>query len=349
MKTPAPSSERPEVTRLRELSASLGRNPLLVQASTGNTSIKLEGTLWMKASGKWFVHADQEDFFVDLDVSAVRDTLRRKTVLPSRCDAHSAKLARGSVETAMHAALPYPVVVHVHSLNTVAWAVRIDGQAQLDSRLNGLSWQWLPYVPSGLPLALEIGKVFARHPSTNVFVLSNHGLVVCGDTCDAVQTLLSEVERRLQLTPRPARNPDLTLLDELTRSTAWRLPEMRQLHALATDPATQRILAGGYLYPCQAIFLPTTCPAPFHSTLQLPQSGREHFWLVDGAGVLLHEQLSRAELEMLIGLVEVVQRIDPDCSLRYLSEPEIENVLNKDAFRYWELAHANSTKNPALS
>ena len=36
---------------LVRLSARLGRDPLLVQASSGNTSIKLDGVLWIKASG----------------------------------------------------------------------------------------------------------------------------------------------------------------------------------------------------------------------------------------------------------------------------------------------------------
>ena len=38
---------------LVRLSARVGRDPLLVQASSGNTSIKLEGVLWIKASGEW--------------------------------------------------------------------------------------------------------------------------------------------------------------------------------------------------------------------------------------------------------------------------------------------------------
>ncbi len=80
MKDHLTSRECAEVARLRELSACLGRNPLLVQASTGNTSVKVEGTLWMKASGKWFAHADQDDFFVDLDVSEIQECLRDKNI-----------------------------------------------------------------------------------------------------------------------------------------------------------------------------------------------------------------------------------------------------------------------------
>src|SRR6185437_11806138 len=51
----------PEVNGLRRLSARLGRDPRLVQASNGNTSVKRDGTLWIKASGRWLANAMRED------------------------------------------------------------------------------------------------------------------------------------------------------------------------------------------------------------------------------------------------------------------------------------------------
>jgi hypothetical protein len=302
----------------------------------------------MKASGKWFAHADRDDFFVDIDVSEIQESLRQGSTLQSLCQRPSSNLGRGSIETTMHAALPFPVVVHVHSLNTLAWAVRADGEAQLSIRLKGLLWQWLPYVPSGLPLALEIERVFSRHPGTNVFVLSNHGLVVCGETCDGVQHLLGEVERRLKVEPRPAPAPDFALLDELKRSGPWELPEFARLHSLATDPGSQKILAGGFLYPCQAMFLPTTCSAHYPSISSI-QTGGDQFWIVDRAGVLLLKDISRADLEMIVGLAELVQRIDPNAPLSYLTDPQVEHVLSKEASQYLQLAHANARNCAASS
>jgi rhamnose utilization protein RhaD (predicted bifunctional aldolase and dehydrogenase) len=46
-----------------------------VQASSGNTSIKLDGTLWIKASGKWLAHANEETL-VPIDLAALRENLR---------------------------------------------------------------------------------------------------------------------------------------------------------------------------------------------------------------------------------------------------------------------------------
>jgi rhamnose utilization protein RhaD (predicted bifunctional aldolase and dehydrogenase) len=53
----------------------------------------------------------------------------------------------------MHAMLRHRVVIHVHSINAIAWAIRVDGPDQLKERLAGLHRQWIPYAASGIPLA----------------------------------------------------------------------------------------------------------------------------------------------------------------------------------------------------
>src|SRR5690349_4112909 len=163
---------------LVRLSARLGRDPLLVQASSGNTSIKLDGVLWIKASGKWMADADRQEMFVPVPLAEAREQLARHSDLLAGSSPSQApsKLMSASIETFMHAVLPYRVVVHAHSVNTIAWAVQQDAESELAERLSGLRWQWIPYVPSGRPLASEMEEVASRRPDSDVFVLGNHGL-----------------------------------------------------------------------------------------------------------------------------------------------------------------------------
>jgi len=149
MNTNISAADQAELTRLRELSARIGNDPLLTQASTGNSSIKLDDMLWIKASGKWMADAIREDILIPLDLADVRERVKQKVDPADRyCGA--------SIETAMHAILPHRVALHVHCVNTIAWAVRQDAPVQLRRQMEGLRWQWIPYVPSGLPLAQEI-------------------------------------------------------------------------------------------------------------------------------------------------------------------------------------------------
>ena len=240
-------TNRAELSSLRELSVRVGSDPLLTQASTGNSSIKLQGLLWIKASGKWMADAIHENILIPLDLEEVKQRVKQK-LDPAELD------ERVSIETAMHAVLPHRVVLHVHCVNTIAWAVRQDAPVQLQRQMEGLRWQWIPYVPSGLPLAQETEKVLSAFPHTDVLILGNHGLVLGGDDCGAVEDLLFEVQRRLAINPRQADSTDYAVLAEIADGSSWDLPDDDEVHALGTDAISRTILSGGLLYPCQSIF-----------------------------------------------------------------------------------------------
>ncbi len=241
---------------LLELAGRVGRDALLTQASTGNISLKLDGALWIKASGKWMADATGGKILIPLDLAGVHASIRQN-LDPAN------SYPNASIETAMHVTLPHPVVLHVHSVNTIAWAVREDAPAELEARLNGLRWRWIPHVASGLPLAREIQRALSARPDTDVLVLGNHGLVLGGQDCQATEDLLAEIERRLAIPPREAHPADYAVLMELANS--WDLPEDDAIHALATDPLSRKILEGGFLYPCQAMFSDARTPELFHS------------------------------------------------------------------------------------
>jgi rhamnose utilization protein RhaD (predicted bifunctional aldolase and dehydrogenase) len=240
-------------------------------------------------------------------------------------------LLRASVETAMHAVLPHSVVLHVHSVNTIAWAVRHDGPAQLAERLAGLRWQWIPYAASGLPLAREIEAALTRSPLTNVLVLANHGLTVCGDDCGESEAILRQVEERLAIEARPAPPPDDRFLAQHVAGSAWRLPEDDCIHALATDPLSREIVSRGVLYPCQAIFLSSNARSVprsvFADSVKTPGPAQDPFLIVEGTGVAVSERITDSAYATLAGLARVVRRIDRSAPIRYLNEREIRGVL----------------------
>jgi rhamnose utilization protein RhaD (predicted bifunctional aldolase and dehydrogenase) len=314
----------------------------LVQASSGNTSVKVDGTLWIKASGKWLAYAEADDFFMPVQIARSRMCLERHLAIPET-EATSSSHVCASIETAMHAILPQKVVVHVHSANTIAWAVREDGPSQIGKRLSRLSWQWIPYVRSGVDLAKSIQAAVSRFPGTDVFVLANHGLVVCGESCDATEELLTEVERYLAIQPRPASEPDYAALNDRMSGSAWSLADNTAVHGLATDPISRRILSGGVLYPCQFIFLPGTVGVSESSPLKQLSILRQHrtSLLVEECGVLCSKDMTRAEEEMLIGLSDVVQRIDACAAVRYLSAQEVIELSNVSSEHYRSAAEAN--------
>jgi hypothetical protein len=205
-------------------------------------------------------------------------------------------------------------------------------------------------VASGLPLADEIEKALAARPGTDLLVLGNHGLVLGGRDCQATENLLLEVERRLAIGPRQAHPADYALLADLAEDPLWDVPEDDAVHALATDPVARTILAGGFLYPCQAIFSDATAPdlftpaPPPDPVLSFAWKARydtRPFVIIDGRGVIVRRDMTPAERAMLSGLAQVVQRIPPSAPLRYLTEAEVAASSSTAAYRYRELANAH--------
>jgi len=325
-----------EVASLRELSARVGSDPLLVQASNGNASIKLDGILWIKASGKWLAHAMREDVLVPVELAEVRESIQNGAEIAPH-DSSKNEL-RPSIETAMHTVLRHRVVIHVHSINTIAWAIRLDGPEQLKERLGDLYWKWIPYTASGIPLAREIEKAAVGAQETDVFILGNHGLVICGPDCETAEKLLYEVERRLAITPRQFPKPNTAILGMIAQFSGWQFPDVDSLHALGTDPVSLKILKGGVLYPCQAIFLGQTMPLvpPALAVSKFMEHlNRKHrtppFVAIESTGVMLNEKMTSAERATLVGLVQVTQRTEESARLRYLKCAEVVKVLSEGA------------------
>jgi rhamnose utilization protein RhaD (predicted bifunctional aldolase and dehydrogenase) len=330
-----------ELRQLLELTQRIGNDPLLTQASTGNSSAKLDGVLWIKASGKWMADAMCDGFLLPLDLAEVRECLRKR-VDPSD------RYPGASLETALHATLPRRMVLHVHCVDTIAWAVRRDAPVQLERLLAGLPWQWVRYVASGLPLSQEIERAYSACPEADVFVLGNHGLVICGEDTKAIEDLLGEVRRRLAVPAREAHPADYGALGEVTMDSPWELPDDDGLHALGTDGVSRAILAGGVLFPCQAIFsgsatLELFRPVPYADWGE--DWRRRHsdrpFLIIEGRGVVVSRTIAPAELAMISGLAQVVQRLGATTPLRYLTEAEIAGIPGHVASRYRELASAS--------
>jgi ribulose-5-phosphate 4-epimerase/fuculose-1-phosphate aldolase len=332
--------QREEIASLLNLSTRVGRDPQLVQGSNGNLSLKLNGVLWIKASGKWLANAKQEEAFVPVELAVVKESLRRNVEI-AQLYALGDQL-RPSIETAMHAVLQHRVVLHVHSVNTIAWAVRRDGPSQLSERLAGLDWRWVPYISSGIPLAKKIEKLVSAAPETNVFILGNHGLVICGNDCEGAEALLDDVERRLAVIPRPSPEADAALLlAVLSGCSHWRFPDIPALHALGTDPVSRMILKGGVLYPCQAIFLGSRIPmlrfaVPLSrfAGYSNRKDGAPPYAIIEGGGVVVNEKINSAEYATLIGLMQIVQRVEEFAPLRYLTVTEIASILADGTNRY---------------
>lgn len=316
------------IPALRRLSASIGRDPALVQGAGGNVSIKIGDTLWVKASGTWL--ADAEDRDILLPVALTGDG-------GYRAPEGSPAGLRPSIETSLHAALPHAVVLHVHSVDAIAHAVRTDAADILADRLSGLAWALIPYRRPGPPLTEAIREALANGPA-DVLILANHGLVVAADTVAAAETLLRDVVARLAIAPR-APAPDRAAGPAVA---GYHRPDDPIVQSLARDVASRMIATAGPLYPDHVVFLG---PAPLvvdDSAQILPaleglkaqDLPRPRWILVRGLEILLADDALAGSAEMLRCLGDVAARLPHDAPLAVLGADDIAALTDWDAERY---------------
>ena len=338
----------PEFEALNELSARLGANPAWVQGAGGNTSIKEQGILWIKASGLWLVHAQQQEIMVPVALDALLDALERDDPLAEQAqhfvreDLNPLGL-RPSIETTVHAVMPQKVVVHVHCVETIALAVAAEAGSLVRERLAGFRHAFIPYIRPGLPLARAIAACLGD--GIDVLVLGNHGLVVAADSVAGAELLLEQVTAALAARPRLAPPADLEALECLALDSSYQLPEDPALHALGTDPASCRIAAAGSLYPDHVIFLGSAIPIarPGETARQLEQTATL-LLVFPGKGVLVARHASAGALAMIRCLADVAIRIAPATALRSLTDTEQAELLGWDAEKYRQSLNAGNRK-----
>jgi rhamnose utilization protein RhaD (predicted bifunctional aldolase and dehydrogenase) len=335
------------LNELRRMSARVGRDILLVQGAGGNSSVKDGDVLWVKASGTWLSDAENKDIFVPVALAAARAALaegdERVPLAPG-----AQTTLRASIETALHALMPHPVVLHVHSVNTIAWAVQTDGGEEFAARLQGLSWCRLGYHHPGLPLAQAVRKAIAQ-ANVDVLILGNHGLVVGASTCAEAEALVADVETRLALPQRNAAAANQDALELVCAGTDYRLPNDVLSHSAATDPHSFSIATRGSLYPDHVVFLGPAMPVLTDNASLAAETARRAAgglpppvaYLVPGAGAVIRKDVSAGAEAMLSCLALVTGRLPLAADILYLTPTSEQALLNWDAEHYRQQLTAN--------
>ena len=191
---------------LRELvalSRRFGDDPEFARGGGGNSSVKIDGVLYIKPSGTSLAALTSESV-IALDIAPLMELLEAppdRKVAGGTDEVMQVALAarvgvpddrRPSVELLFHALLPEPFVLHTHptTVNAVACAQR---GAEIAEKLFGSTVLWIPYTDPGLPLARVIRDARRRYTDSTrtaaprAMFLQNHGLIVTGDSMAEIE------------------------------------------------------------------------------------------------------------------------------------------------------------------
>ena len=345
-----------EFHALRDFSAALGKDPKRTQAAGGNTSIKRDGVMWIKASGTWLAHALERDIMVPVKLPELLAALgagdpRAEAAVDFVDQAHNPSKLRPSIETSVHAVIPQAVVAHIHCVETIALAVRQDCETLIAERLaplEGISWAFIPYCKPGLILSTKIAERLT--PQTNVIILGNHGLVVAGDTVAEAEERLVKVCDALAQAQRPALPADRAGLEAAIAKSDYRLPDDDDVHSVTLDPISAAHIRGGSLYPDHVIFLG---PGVIEeddliaaAAIRRPEAkeGPPSMLIIPGLGMVLHHSTTAAADALARCLWDVASRIPAGATIRHLSSAQDYELTHWEAETYRQALDAKAAR-----
>lgn len=173
----------------------LGQDRSIANWGGGNTSAKTTETdfkgkeievMWVKGSGSDLATM-KSDNFTGLKLEDIRPLMERDDMTDEEMVAYlghcmiDAKHPRSSIETLLHAFLPFKHVDHTHPDPIISIACADNGQ-EVAKEIYGDRFVWVPYIRPGFKLSKMIAEGVQDNPDAELVIMEKHGLVTWGET-----------------------------------------------------------------------------------------------------------------------------------------------------------------------
>jgi rhamnulose-1-phosphate aldolase/alcohol dehydrogenase len=255
-----------ELETLAYRSNLLGADRAVANFGGGNTSTKAKekdhagrevDVLWVKGSGTDLATIRAEQF-TGLKLDEVLPLEERGEMSDEEMVSYLAAcqlrpdMPRGSIETLLHAFVPYPHVDHTHpdAINMICCA---KGGEELARECFGEEAVWIPYIRPGFTLSKQVGEAVRNNPSARFILLAKHGLVTWGGmheesygrTIEAINRAAEFVASRAG-EPFGGRAVEPLSLECRVALLAEVLPALRGALSSGSEEATHKILRVDY-------------------------------------------------------------------------------------------------------
>ncbi|MEN0645197.1 bifunctional aldolase/short-chain dehydrogenase [Alkalicoccobacillus gibsonii] len=181
----------------------------------GNTSMKTTEidfrgreveVMWVKGSGSDLATMGAQNF-TGLRLDDIHPLFEKDEMPDAEMVAYlencmlSQKHPRASIETLLHAFLPFKHVDHTHPDAIISLCCADNGQ-EIAKEIYGDRFVWVPYIRPGFTLSKMIAEGVKNNPNAELVLMEKHGLVVWGDTAkesyDRTISAINEAEAYIQ-------------------------------------------------------------------------------------------------------------------------------------------------------
>lgn len=209
------ASSKSGVEELVYRSNLIGSDRAVCNWGGGNTSMKTIETdfrgrdvevMWVKGSGSDLATMKAGNF-TGLNLEDIRPLIEREEMPDAEMVDYlthcmiDSKHPRMSIETLLHAFLPFKHVDHTHPDAIISIACADNGK-EVAKEIFGDRFVWVPYVRPGFTLSKMIADGVKENPNAELVIMEKHGLVTWGETSEEAynQTIniINEAESYIQ-------------------------------------------------------------------------------------------------------------------------------------------------------
>lgn len=209
------ASSKSGVEELVYRSNLIGSDRAVCNWGGGNTSMKtvekdFRGrdveVMWVKGSGSDLATMKAGNF-TGLNLEDIRPLIERDEMPDAEMVEYlthcmiDSKHPRMSIETLLHAFLPFKHVDHAHPDAIISLCCADNGK-EIAKEIYGDRFVWVPYVRPGFTLSKMIAEGVKNNPNAELVLMEKHGLVTWGDTSEEAyrQTIniINEAESYIQ-------------------------------------------------------------------------------------------------------------------------------------------------------
>lgn len=174
------------LNELKNISKYCGERFDLVQAGGGNTSVKVDDLMFIKASGYNLTNIDEKNGYVVIDNKLLLQDIYSNSI-KELVNYNLLGNKRGSIETFMHSILK-KYTIHLHPVQINRVLVSINSKDTIKQIYpNGLI---MNYLTPGIKVCNEIMNVYKNE---NVIFLLNHGIIITCDDINSIYETLGDV------------------------------------------------------------------------------------------------------------------------------------------------------------
>ena len=255
-----------ELEALAYRSNLLGADRAVANYGGGNTSTKAKerdhagrqvDVLWVKGSGSDLATIEAGQF-TGLKLDEVLPLEEREEMSDEEMVDYLAScqlrpdMPRGSIETLLHAFVPYPQVDHTHpdAINMICCS---EGGESLAAECFGDEAVWIPYIRPGFTLSKQVGEAVKNNPDAKFVLLAKHGLVTWGDTHqESYGRTIEAINRAAEFVASRAGEPfggkkvEPPAPDRREALLAEVLPALRGALSSGTDAPSHKILRADF-------------------------------------------------------------------------------------------------------